>query len=96
MSFPYCMTSSSRPRWDGNCILFEIDDVGEALCLTATDLLACFHIHRLRIEAIAWAKARARPARTMGRLNLWAADMDDLPPSGIAGACRLEAFRMSA
>ena len=112
MSVELCITSSSIPHWDGSGVQFEIADGGAAILCTVSrtaldeiggthslrtaDLLTCFHLHRSRIEAMAVSKAQARPPCVSGRLHLWATDMDDLPPAGIPGAGRIEAFRISA
>jgi Protein of unknown function (DUF1488) len=93
-----CMTSPSRPRWDGSQIHFEIthdneqimcaisraalEEISETRCVSAADLLRCFANARGRIEGLALEKLRARPAGIPGRLTLWADDMDFPPPGG--------------
>jgi hypothetical protein len=93
-----CMTSLSRPRWDGSQIHFEItheneqimcaisraalEEISEMRCFSTADLLRCFANARGRIEGLALEKLRARPAGIPGRLTLWADDMGFPPPGG--------------
>lgn len=102
-------TSSSRPRWDGSRILFEITDgdeqvpcaisraalevISERRCYHAADLLGCFANARGRIEGRALEKLRARPVGVSGRLSLWADDVDLLPPDGASIAVYQEISR---
>ncbi len=96
-------SSSLRPKWDGARILFDIHDgdtevqcaisrgaieeISERRCFRTDDLMACFAGARARIEALALEKARGRPAGSSGRVNLWADDVEFVPPSE-AGAAR--------
>ena len=102
-------TSPSRPRWDGSRILFEIKDgneqipcaisraaleeISERRCFGAADLLGCFTYARGRIERLALEKLRARPDGVSGRVNLWADDMDFVPPGGAPFAAYQEIAR---
>jgi hypothetical protein len=86
---------TSRPRWDGRRVLFEIaeGDRGAACTISTNalqdlsrqrsskpaDLLACFEASRARIGAVALAKLRARKASASGLLYLWSEDIDDPP-----------------
>ena len=103
------MTSSSRPRWDGSRVLFEITDgtrqiqcaisraaleeISERRLFRAADLLGCFANARGRIEKLALEKLRARPDGISGRLSLWADDVDFLPPDGAPVAAYQEIIR---
>jgi Protein of unknown function (DUF1488) len=85
----------SRPRWDGNRVLFEIADGDERIpCAIsraalqdlsqrrhykAAELLLCFVNARAHIEAIALGKLRARSGGLLGPLSIWADDINDLP-----------------
>ena len=106
-------TSPSRPRWDGTRVFFEIADgneqiqcaisraaleeISERRCFRAADLLGCFANARGRIERLALEKLRARPDGVSGRVNLWADDMDFVPPGGAPfAACQEIAQRQSA
>jgi Protein of unknown function (DUF1488) len=86
------------PRWDGNRILFDVNDGGQSIacaisraaleeliatrCFGAADMLRGFVGARDRIERLALAKSRARPDGNMGRLTLWADDIDDAQDMG--------------
>lgn len=104
-----CIMPSSRPYWDGSRIMFEItagneqipcaisraalEEISETRCFRAADLLRCFAGARGRIERLALEKLSARPDGSSGRLNLWADDMDGLPPDGDSAAAHQKAAR---
>lgn len=85
--------SVSQPRLNGNRIMFEVEDRGRRIpCaiyqgalqeLTGqrhfkpAELLRCFAAVRGRIETIALAKLKARPAGVSGLLNIWSDDIGD-------------------
>ena len=84
-------TSVSQPRWDGDRIMFEVEDRGRRMpCaiyrgaleeLTGqrhfkpAELLRCFAEARGLIEMIALAKLKTRPAGVSGLLNIWSNDI---------------------
>jgi hypothetical protein len=86
---------TSRPRWDGRRVLFEIVEGGRSAACTISanalqdlsrqrsskpaDLLACFDGARARIGAVALAKLRARKGGASGLLYVWSEDIDDPP-----------------
>lgn len=86
-----------HPRWDGAGIAFEIVEAGQRIACTISrsalqdlagqrrfrpaELLACFAALGPRIEAIARAKLRARPAGMEGVLRIWSDDIDEPPPA---------------
>jgi hypothetical protein len=96
--------SSLRPQWDGSRLFFNVSDgatqvpcaisrtaleeICEARCFKAADLLACFGEARERIEGLALEKLRGRAPGISGRVNLWADDVNYLPPSDSAAAYR--------
>lgn len=102
-----CTNSVTLPRWDGNCVLFEISVGGEPVrcaisrmaleaiddlpCAKMADLLERFAKARTRIENLALDKLHARPAGVSGRLSLWADDLDDPSPGGVCVPGRLRA-----
>ncbi len=87
--------SLSKPRWDGNRVMFEIDVAGEIVScaisraalqeaggnrhFAAADLLRYFMQSRARIEAIAAAKYTLRPDSVYGVVSIWADDLDEPP-----------------
>ena len=89
------------PRWNGTCLLFQIEVGGqpvacaisraalEEVCggryIAAGDLLRRFADGRDRIEAIAAGIFAVRPNSVTGTLHIWADDIDD-PPSAPAVA----------
>lgn len=91
-------TSVSRPRWDGNKVVFELDDRGQHIScaisrgaleelaglryLKSAELLRSFAEARGRIETIALRKLRARPEGVSDLLSIWINDLDDSRPSG--------------
>ena len=93
---------TSRPRWDGRRVLFEIAEGDRSAACTISanalqdlsgqrrfkpaDLLACFDKARTRIGAIALAKLRSRTAGATGLLYVWSDDIDDPPPASSAPA----------
>ena len=97
-----CVTSTSRPYWDGGRILFEIidgdayvpcaisrmalEEISEKRCFGKAELLACFASARERVEEFAFAKLRARADGISGRLSLWADDVNPLPHGGASVA----------
>jgi Protein of unknown function (DUF1488) len=103
--------SSSRPRWDGNRVTFQITDretfvdcaisraalldIAQRSYLPADGWLACFLKSRDRIEAIALAKLLVRPDHAGGVLNIWSEDVDPWPPNVPVAACAT-AMRQSA
>jgi Protein of unknown function (DUF1488) len=86
---------TSRPRWDGRRVLFEIAEGDRSAACTISanalqdlsrqrsskpaDLLACFDGARARIGAVALAKLRARKGGASGLLYVWSEDIDDPP-----------------
>ena len=101
------VTSTSRPRWDGSRVLFDImdgseqvpcaisrtalEDIADKRCFKTADILASFAKVRGRIERLALEKLRARPAGISGRLSLWADDLDDPQPDSAVTATCREA-----
>lgn len=96
---------TGHPRWDGAGIAFEIVEDGERIACTISrsalqdlagqrrfrpaELLACFAAVRPRIEAIARAKLRGRPAGIGGVLRIWSDDIDGPPEdTPVAAAMR--------
>lgn len=101
-----------HPRCDGRRVLFELidedrsvacaislnalQDLSEQPCYKPSDLLNCFAAARVRIEAIALGKLRARSEDVSGLLNIWSSDIDDPPPASAPVAARqAKAFRMA-
>lgn len=88
-------TSSSRPRWDGRNILFEVIEGRHSVACAISpqalevlsgrrrfkpaDLLGSFAGARTRIETIALAKLGTRPFEPLGVLHIWSDDVYDLP-----------------
>jgi hypothetical protein len=86
---------TEHPRWDGAGIAFEIVEAGERIACTISrsalqdlagqrrfrpaELLACFAVFSPRIEAIARAKLRDRPAGIDAVLRIWSDDIDEPP-----------------
>jgi hypothetical protein len=101
MAAPKRTAAAPHPRWDGRRVLFEVTDEGRrvacAMSLNAlqdlsgrrlfkpADLLECFATARVRIEAIALAKLRARTeGGVSGLLHIWSDDIDDpTPPTSV-------------
>ena len=99
-------------RWDGTRILFEIADGNERVACAISQaaledlserrhfggaaFVECFMAARERIEAIARSKLRAMPAGASGTLNIWASNLDDLPPSSTPMEARRTVQRLSA
>src|ERR1700753_4086176 len=91
--------SVKRPRWDGSCILFEMEIAGRPVAcaisraalqelsgcrhIASSDLLRRFADERDRIEEIATTIFATRPENVMGKLHIRADDIDD-PPTGPA------------
>ena len=85
----------SQPRLAGNRIMFEVEDGGRRIpCaiyqgalheltgqrhFKSAELLRCFAAALGRIEAIALAKLKARPAGVSGLLNIWSDDIGNIP-----------------
>jgi hypothetical protein len=94
----------SNPRWDGQRMLFQLQDADHAIACAisraalqalggrrqfrATDLLDCFSAGRERIGAIALGKLRARPGGVTGVLTIWSDDIDEPPPASEPAAAR--------
>jgi hypothetical protein len=84
---------SGAPRWDGQCVAFELEHAGEWVhCSISRQalqdlssrrhfkpsmLLTCFEEARPRIEAIARRKLARRSPGSAGRLSIWADDIGD-------------------
>ena len=95
---------ASHPRWDGRRVLFEITEADRSVACTISlnalqdlsvrrrftpaDLLTCFAAARVRIEAIALGKLRARREGASGLLYIWSDDIDDPPPASAPVAAR--------
>jgi hypothetical protein len=89
------------PRWNGSCVLFEIEVAGRPVAcaisraalqelsgsrhIASGDLLRRFADGRNRIEEIATSIFAMRPGSVTGTLHIWADDIDD-PPSAPAVA----------
>lgn len=87
---------AAPPRWDGQCIVFELEAEGELLpCAISrqalqdlsarrhfkpAQLLLCFAEARPRIEAIARRKLARRAAGSVSRLSIWSEDIGDPEP----------------
>lgn len=110
MASPKQTATASHPRWDGRRVLFEVidkdrrvacaispnalQDLSERRRFKPADLLECFAAARIRIEAIAPGKLRARSESASGVLHIWSNDTDDPPPaSPPVAARRVDAFR---
>jgi hypothetical protein len=107
MPILYRAASTSRPRWDGNCVLFEmtvdrrqvpcaisraaLEAIGQARCTESAALLERFSSARVRIQGLALEKLHSRAPGVTGRLSLWADDVDDPAPGGTSASGRLEA-----
>lgn len=65
--------------------------MSDAPCTSPADWLERFAKMRIQIETLARIKLYARPLGVYGRLSLWADDLDDLPPGGLAASGRLGA-----
>ena len=81
----------SQPRWDGSRIMLEVEDRGQQISCAiyqgaleeltgqrhfkSAALLRCFDEASGRIETIALAKLKARPAGLSGLLNIWSDDV---------------------
>ena len=104
--------SSQHPRWDGTRVLFEIADgerrIRCAVSQAALENLSAqrhvggvafirsFVIVQEQIEAVARDKLRAMPDIVFGTLNIWASDVDDLPPSGASAQSHKSGQRLTA
>jgi hypothetical protein len=102
------MRSVTRPRWDGNRVLFEMEIAGRPVACAISraalqELSGCHHIAsgdllrrfangRGRIEEIASGIFATRPENVTGTLHIWADDIDD-PPSAPAVASQLAEVR---
>ena len=107
-----CLAPPARPYWDGSRVLFEINDgekrvlcaisqaalegLGERRYVGGAALVRCFSAAREGIEAIARDKLKAMPGGIRGTLNIWASDLDDLPPSGGSAEVRRTVQHLSA
>ncbi|MCK8783157.1 DUF1488 domain-containing protein [Roseomonas sp. NAR14] len=97
-----------RASWDGNRMLFEIacgddriacaisrgalQDLSEHRRFRPAELIDCFAKYRPRIEALALAKYRARSKSNVGRVHIWAEDIEG-PPAGLPRAAPRTASR---
>jgi hypothetical protein len=93
--------AAAKPRWDGNCIRFEIEIDGTPIAcaislgalqeisgcryIKSSDLLRRFADARDRIEQIAATIFAVRPDSVTGTLHIWADDIYD-PPTAPATA----------
>lgn len=96
--------ATTHPRCDGRRVLFEVIDkdhsvacaislnalqtLSEQRCFRPADPLKCFAAARIRIEAIALGKLRARSEGVSGVLHIWSDDIDDPPPASPPVAAR--------
>lgn len=100
--------SVTKPRWDGSCVLFEMELAGRSVAcaisraalqelsgchhIASSDLLCRFAAGRDRIEEIAISIFATRPENVTGTLRIWADDIDE-PPSAPAVARQLAEIR---
>ena len=104
MTEPKPSAIAAEPHWDGRRILFEVIADGQAVACAISmnalqdlsaqrrfkpvDLLKCFAVARMRIEAIALNKHRTRPEGVSGLLHIWSDDIDEPPPADTPEADR--------
>jgi hypothetical protein len=97
-------TGTAHPRWDGQCVLFDIQSGEETVpCAISRQalqdlssrrhfkpalLLVCFAESRARIEAIARRKLARRSPGVFGRLSIWSDDVGDAAPEDVPKAAR--------
>jgi hypothetical protein len=114
MNSPTATTCLTRPRWDGSRMLFDmivgdahiacsisqgaLQELSETRSFRPEDFRRAFTKARRRIERIAHEKFCARPDGIFGTLNIWADDLDDLPPASapVAARSRVKADRVNS
>lgn len=76
-----------------------LDNVGGQRQAGGEAYVWCFLANREHIEAVVHDKLGEMPgglSSLMGTLNIWASDLDDVPPSGASVECRKYSQRLSA